>query len=180
MPLKIRKTLYYTIFDAHLNFGILLWGCAKNKFIKKVENLQKKCIRNVYLSKYKAHTQPIFKKLSILNLSDKITLLRSVFMNQYRNKKLPESFNNKFTYISNTDTLQTRHNDYNYQNIPAVKKTLESFPYKCFIKTWNFLSIDVKATADPTEFQNILKQELLSKYTSDFTCEDTKCYSCNQ
>ena len=180
MPLKIRKTLYYTIFDAHLNFGILLWGCAKNKFIKKLENLQKKCIRNVYLSKYKAHTQPIFKKLSILNLSDKITLLRSVFMNQYRNKKLPESFDNKFTDISNTDMLQTRHNDYNYQNIPAVKKTLESFPYKCFIKTWNFLSIDVKATADPTEFQNILKQELLSKYTSDFTCEDTNCYSCNQ
>ena len=179
MPLRIRKTLYYTIFDAHLNFGILLWGCAKNKFTKKVENLQKKCVRNVYLAKFTAHTQPIFKKLSILNFSDKITMVRSLFMNQYRNKKLPESFNNKFTDICNTDMLQTRHNDYNYQNIPAIKKTLESFPYKCMIKTWNYLSIDVKSTADPTEFQNILKRELLSKYSSDFICEDTKCYSCS-
>ena len=74
-------------------------------------------------------------------------MFRSVFMNQYRNKKLPESFHDKFTDISNTDTLQTRHNDYNYQNIPAVKKILESFPYKCMIRTWNHLSIDVKSTS---------------------------------
>ena len=107
-------------------------------------------------------------------------MVRSIFMNQYRNRKLPESFHDKFTDISNTDTLQTRHNDYNYQNIPAVKKILESFPYKCMIKTWNHLSIDVKSTADPTEFQNTLKRELLSKYSSDFICEDTKCYSCTQ
>ena len=89
MPLQIRKTLYHTIFDSHLNFGVLLWGCAKNNIIKKVENLQKKCIRNVFLSKYKSHSQPIFKKLSILNLKDKITLIRSELMNQYRNNKLP-------------------------------------------------------------------------------------------
>ena len=59
--------------------------------------MQKKFIRNSYLAKYNAHTQPIFKKLGILNFTDKITLFRSLFMNQYRNKKLPESFNDKFT-----------------------------------------------------------------------------------
>ena len=56
LPLKIRKTLYYSLFDSHLNFGNLLWGCAKNKFINKLENLQKKCIRNVALKSYMAHT----------------------------------------------------------------------------------------------------------------------------
>ena len=35
LPLQIRKTLYYSLFDSHLNFGNLLWGCAKNKFITK-------------------------------------------------------------------------------------------------------------------------------------------------
>ena len=179
MPLKIRKTLYHTIFDSHLNFGLLLWGCAKNKTIKKVENLQKKCIRNVFLASYKSHTEPIFKKLEILKFKDKITLQRSTFMNNYRNKKLPESFNNKFTDITCTDQLQTRHNDYNYQNIPALKKVLESFPFKCIIRTWNSLSIDVKSTADNIDFQNTLKSELLSKYSRDFKCDDFTCYSCN-
>ena len=179
MPLKIRKTLYHTIFDSHLNFGLLLWGCAKNKTIKKVENLQKKCIRNVFLASYKSHTEPIFKKLEILKFKDKITLQRSTFMNNYRNKKLPESFDNKFTDITCTDQLQTRHNDYNYQNIPAIKKVLESFPFKCIIRTWNSLSIDVKSTADKLDFQNTLKSELLSEYSRDFKCEDFTCYSCN-
>ena len=42
LPLSIRKTLYYSLFDSHINFGNLLWGCAKNKALKKIENLQKK------------------------------------------------------------------------------------------------------------------------------------------
>ena len=142
--------------------------------------MQKKCIRNVFLSKYKSHSQPIFKKLSILNLKDKITLIRSEFMNQYRNNKLPESFQNKFTDIVSTDQLQTRHNDYNYLNIPAVKRLLESFPLKSMVNTWNSLSVVVKSTADKNEFNNILKEELSSKYSSDFRCEDLMCYSCNQ
>ena len=88
-------------------------------------------------------------------------------MNLYINKQLPESFIDKFKYITCTDQLQTRHNDYNFVNIQAVKRSLEHFPYKCMIRTWNSLSIDVKSTADKLEFENILKQELLFKYDTD-------------
>ena len=90
--------------------------------------MQKKFIRNIYLAKYNAHTQPIFKNLGILNFTDKITLFRSLLIIQYRNKKLLESFNIKFIDITCTYQLQTRHNDNNYQNILAVKNILESFP----------------------------------------------------
>ena len=55
IPLKIRRSLYFTMFDAHLNFGNSLWGCAQNKVTKKIEVLQKKCIRNVALKPYKSH-----------------------------------------------------------------------------------------------------------------------------
>ena len=46
-------------------------------------------------------------------------------MNQYRNNKLPGSFLNIFTYIKCTDDVQTRHNDYNYLNKPALKRNME-------------------------------------------------------
>ena len=67
LPLKIRKTIYYSLFDSHLNFGNLLWGCAPKKSISKIENLQKRCIRNVALKSFRAHTEPIFKQLNILH-----------------------------------------------------------------------------------------------------------------
>ena len=98
-------------------------------------------------------------------------------MNQYRNKQLPESFLDIFADISKTDNLQTRHNDYNYQNLPAVRKNLENFPYKCLIKTWNSQNIDIKSTADKIEFETILKESLLSSYGSDLQC-DTGCFFC--
>ena len=178
LPLKVRKTLYYSLFDSHLNFGNLLWGCAANKMLDKVENLQKRCVRNVALAKFKAHTEPIYRKLSILKFHDKLSYCRSVFMNQYRNKKLPESFSDIFTDITNTDDVQTRHNDYNYLNKPAIKRNLERFPLKCMITSWNSLDIDIKSTAEQDDFENLLKEKYLSNYSSESQCVGP-CYSCD-
>ena len=177
LPLRIRRTLYFSLFDSHLNFGSLLWGCAEQKLLKKIETLQKKCIRNVALKGSFSHSEPIFKELKILKFVDKISFFRALFMHQYRNNKLPVSFTNIFQDITNTDELQTRHNDYNYKNSPAVYKYLENFPYKKIITNWNSLSIELKATAEILDFQCTLKNKFLSGYTSDFKCT-SPCYSC--
>ena len=99
-------------------------------------------------------------------------------MHQYKNKKLPISFSDIFTDITCSDELQTRHNDYNFINAPAKKKYLESFPYKQFVSNWNYLSIDLKSTADAAEFQELLKDHYLSKYDRDSQCEGP-CFSCD-
>ena len=178
LPLKIRKTLYYSLFDSHLNFGNLLWGCAKTNKLKKIENLQKRCIRNVSLKSCKAHTEPLFKTHSILKFPDKLSHSRAVFMHKYRHNKLPTSFFGMFNDTAMTDGMQSRHNDYNYQNLPAINKGLESFPLKQMIFNWNSLSLELKATADPTEFDQLLKQKFISQYSYETDCQDN-CYSCN-
>ena len=76
-----------------------------------------------------------------------------------------------------TDTLQTRHNDYNYVNTPAVKKYMENFPYKKMITNWNALTIDLKATADVEEFYHLLRDKFLSVYSCNTECVGP-CYSC--
>ena len=179
LPLSIRKTLYYSLFDSHINFGNLLWGCAKNKALKKIENLQKKCIRNIALKSFRSHTEPLFKNLNILKLPERLSFSRSVFMHQYRNKKLPTSFLDIFSDASNTNlTHYNRHTDYNYDTLPATRKSLENFPLKQIIFNWNSLSIELKATADPLEFQTELKKYYLSKYKSELDCSHD-CYICN-
>ena len=99
IPIHIRKAIYYSLFDSHLNFGNILWGCASNKFLKKIETLQKKCIRKVSLKKFNAHSEPIFKELEILKISDKIAYCQAIFMHHIN------------------DALQTQHNDYNFHNL---------------------------------------------------------------
>ena len=134
--------------------ALLLWGCASNKMINKIDILQKRCIRNISLKSFKAHTKPLLKNLGILKLSDKISYCQSLFMHQYRNNKLPHSFSNIFTDVINSDEMQPRDNDYNYQIIPAIKKSLENFPNKKILSYWNSLDIDLKSIAEEDEFQS--------------------------
>ena len=179
LPLHIRKTLYYSLFDSHLNFGNLLWGCAKINKLKKIETLQKRCIRNVSLKSFKAHTEPLFKTLSILKFSDKLSHSRAVFMHKYRHNKLPTSFSGMFVDTTMTDTRQSRHNDYNYRNLPAIKRGLENFPFKQIIFNWNRLSLELKATADAQDFDYMLKQNFISQYNYETDCPHD-CFTCKE
>ena len=77
-----------------------------------------------------------------------------------------------------SDELQSRHNDYNYLNEPAIKKNLENFPLKQIIFNWNALNIDLKSTADLAEFELLLKEKYLSQYSLETDCSDD-CFSCN-
>ena len=178
LPIQIRKTLYYSLFDSHLNFGNLLWGCADQKLLKRIIILQKKCIRNIALKNSVSHTEPLFKDLKILKFTDKLSYFRSIFVHQYRNNKLPASFSNIFQDITSTDELQTRHNDYNYKNLPAIKKYLQNYPYRKMLSDWNSLSIELKSTADAKEFICLLKNKFLFGYNSETQCPGN-CYSCN-
>ena len=129
------------------------------------------------LKSFRAHTEPIFKQLNILNFTDKLSYCRAVFMHQYRHEKLPTSFSGIFNDVTCTDDLQTRHNDYNYVNEAAIKRSLESFPYKQIICNWNALDIDLKSTSDIDEFGILLKEKYLSTYRYEMDCP-SNCYSC--
>ena len=148
------------------------------KLERKGEKLQKKCIRNVDLQKFKSHTEPIFKKLNIMKFFDKLSFFQAQFVHQYRHNKLPSSFDNMFTEVTDDDELQTRNNFYNYVNKPSVKKYLEQFPIKKLLSNWNYLDLDLKSTADPEEFKLLFQEYKLASYDSEPQCVGN-CFSCN-
>ena len=47
LPTNILKSIYQSLFESHLHFGSIVWGCAKPSMLMKLEIQQKKAIRHV-------------------------------------------------------------------------------------------------------------------------------------
>ena len=88
LPLNIKLTLYNSLIKPHIIYGILLWGHNCERILK----LQKKIIRIITLSKYNAHTDPIFKSLNILKVCDTFLLHQLKFYYNHINDKLTQYF----------------------------------------------------------------------------------------
>ena len=69
-PLDVIHKLYYSLVYPHLNYCILAWGCAKQTYLNPLTILQKRICRIVTNSAYYAHSDPLFKQLEILKISD--------------------------------------------------------------------------------------------------------------
>ncbi len=66
LPIQTKVLIYNSLVLSHLNFVILLCGFKYDKLFK----LQKNIVRFLSLSKYNAHTDPLFKILKLLKVND--------------------------------------------------------------------------------------------------------------
>ena len=63
---KSLKYMYYSLIHSHLKHAIHIYSCAIDSLLKTLFIKQKNALRIITNSKYNAHTEPIFKNLSIL------------------------------------------------------------------------------------------------------------------
>ena len=95
LPINIKIAIYNCLVLSHLNFGILAWGCENERLCK----LQKKCIRIISLSKYNAHTEPLFKKYNLLKVQDIFMIQQLKFYHKFVNNNLPLYFTRQTLFI---------------------------------------------------------------------------------
>ena len=65
-PTEVLKTLYQSLINSHLTYGIKCWGYAH----AQLEKTQKKAIRVMANKKSNSHTAPLFKQYFILKIED--------------------------------------------------------------------------------------------------------------
>ena len=96
IPDDLHKSLYHTLFESHLTYGITVWGGVTNNKLLPLFRLQKKCLRilfgdiEAYLDKFKTsdrviifeeqklgveflkreHSKPLFTKHSVMNVQN--------------------------------------------------------------------------------------------------------------
>ena len=66
LPQNILHTTYNSLILPHIDYSILVWGFKSSRISK----LQKRAVRMISCSKYSAHTEPLFKSLSLLRVEN--------------------------------------------------------------------------------------------------------------
>ena len=106
----IPKSLqvYYAIFYSHLNYGCNIWGFTSEENLKKIEILQRKCLRIITFSDFRSHANPLFRDLKVLKVRDIIKLQQLQLLYDFLNKSLPADLKSLFTLNSHIHRYQLR------------------------------------------------------------------------
>ena len=100
------KTIYYTIFDSHINYANVIWAQNSNS-VNRVSILQKKALRIITFQPRDCCSSPLFKKQNLLKFEDKIQLENALLVSKFFNNILPSIFDNWFTLCSDVHNYNT-------------------------------------------------------------------------
>ena len=174
LPKSVLKTIYNSTILPHLQYCILCWG----KNISRLRKLQKKAIRIISISKYNAHTEPLFKCLNLLKLDDIFTYFSLKFYYKYCSQTLPAYFLNMFKRNTDIHTHDTRQ----LQSLhPAKRRTAAAgncirFYLPETIKSTPEIILSKIRTHSYAGFSQYIKRHMVNKY--DAVCHIVNCYIC--
>jgi hypothetical protein len=173
LPEQTLKTIYNSLINSHINYGILCWGYKTNRLLK----LQKKAIRIVCHTKYNAHTQPLFKRLNILTIQDILIRKLYKFYFKMQHNQLPNYFSNNFLQQS-THSYNTRNDLYElpYTRHKFAEHSIRFQLPKELNKKINCI-LEKIHTHSEFGYSLYIKRYLISKYET--TCQLSPCYICN-
>lgn len=163
VPKNVLITLYHSLIYSHLSYCNIVWGNTHPTYLNRLFILQKKAIRIITLSDYRAHTSHLFKDLKILTLSDIHRFQLGIFMYKVNNNLLPSLLCRHFSLNSDIHDHFTRHssNLHLYSIRSNIQKKSFSFSGT---QLWNYLDNTVKNVPSLAIFSKNLKHLLLSNY----------------
>ena len=109
LPSTILLNIYNTLILPHLQYGILAWGNSFQSNLNDKFVLQKRALRIINLSNYRAHAAPLFVKYNTLTVFDIYKYHLGVLMFKVTNKLLPSSIRNLFTRNNDIHKYNTRN-----------------------------------------------------------------------
>ena len=163
LPKRLLRTLYYSMVNPFLTYGLLLWGSARKKHLKQIETLQKRAIRSITLATYNEHSLPLFKQMRILKLNELYLKQINSFMCCYNMNLLPLPLQSM--YIKNRDihSYETRQSN-NPRTVPHRNHVLSNSFVCKGPDQWNKLPNDVRNAPSILSFKSRLANLYLSNY----------------
>ena len=179
-PLLVLQTLYNTLILPYFNYCILAWGATINND-NHLHLLQKKALRLISNSNYIAHTEPIYKNLRLLKLTDMFPIAVWKFYYKLMNNQLPEYF---IDWKPELPRVCTRYDIRSpVFHLPLIRhKFAENSLRYCLIKQLNMEKCSVLITSKVHThsfpgYKTYLKQKAIDVY---YHCTISQCYVCQK
>jgi len=154
--------LYYSLVYPYLYYGNIVWGSTYETNLRRINVLQKRIIRIITKSDFRAHTAPLFQNYNLLNLKNIHLFQIGQFMFSFQNNLLPKCFNNLFHKNSDVHNYNTRQKD-NYRTI-KTRTNIKQFTISCEgAKVWNSIPHELKSTTSQTSFKLKFKKYLIDQ-----------------
>ena len=179
LPLTSLRTLYFSLIQPFISYGILAWGNANQHVLRRLVTIQKRALRTIHNKKYNCHTEPLFKHSKILNISDLYEREVLLFMHDFNKGKLPLSFMNMFSTNREMNVgYETRQVDQLF--IPRSRsRYIDRLPYIMFPTIWNKWYPDSGAIPSRAICKRSIQFYFFGKYSATVQCNNPMCYDCH-
>ena len=176
LPGYILRTLYFSMVQSRLLYGILAWGFDHQRLVK----IQKRFIRIISLSTYNAHTEPWFKHFEILKINNLFDLNCLKFIYNYNKRELPNYFLN-FRYEQRSSI---HDHDTRFADLIDAEPTRTVMAENCIrhhivtlLNCTPSCILDKIATHSLQGFTFYIKRYYLNQMS--YECSLRQCYVCN-
>lgn len=164
VPLSILKQLYYTLIYPHLTYAVITWGNTYPSTLTPLITLQKKALRIMTFSDFRAHSSPLFQRLDILKLNDLTYLNNCLFMYDFHSNTLPSVFQDFFRPINKVHNYNTRLASRDSFYITKIRTNYGKFNIRYVgAIIWNEIKDDFKSTRRHS-FKKLIINQILNTY----------------
>ena len=155
------RSLYFTLINPYFEYCNIIWAISSSGVLDDLFRLQKRAIRLVTNSVYKAHTAPLFLKLNVLKVYQINHIQVASFMYRVKNKLLPQYFNDMFISNSSVHGCYTRQHNNLHVSYHRLVVTSNSIRVHGVI-IWNSIPENLKNANSLKIFRTNYKQILFN------------------
>ena len=156
-------TLYYSFAYPYFIYCNHVWGNTFKTSLEKMVLVQKKLIRIITCSPYRAHTGPLLFANRIMTLSDINVYMTGIFMYQWAHKNIPNIFQNFFHTNRAFHSHDTRHA--NDLCVPNHRIEIRKCSMKVHgVQVWNDIPDEIKASSSIDMFKRKFRSFLIDRW----------------
>ena len=153
-------TLYYSFAYPYLIYCNQVWGNNYQTVLNKLLLVQKKLVRIITCSPFRAHTEPLMYANKMLSVNSINTYLMGIFMYQCIHQEVPEIFLNLFQ--TNDDVHDYNTCQSQQLHVPYGRLDVRRFSFKVHgAHVWNTIPDHIKNVQTIHTFKQLLRNHLI-------------------